>query len=55
MSRGVYDERQLNEVMYALQRVVDSNRLAPRDRDILADDLKRLADFRARHETYGVR
>jgi hypothetical protein len=55
MSRGVYDERQLNEVMNSLQRVVDSNRLAPRDRDILADDLKRLADFRARHETYGVR
>jgi hypothetical protein len=38
-----------------LQGVVDSNRLAPRDRDILADDLRRLGDFRARHENYGAR
>lgn len=55
MSRGVYDERELNEVMGSLQRVVDSNRLAPRDRDILVEDLKRLDDFRARHENYGAR
>jgi hypothetical protein len=55
LSRGVYDDRELNEVMDALQGVVDSNRLAPRDRDILADDLRRLGDFRARHENYGAR
>jgi hypothetical protein len=55
MSQGVYDERQLNEVMGSLQRVVDSNRLAPRDRDILADDLKQLDEFRARHEGYRAR
>lgn len=55
MSQGVYDERELNEVTDSLRRVVDSNRLAPRDRDILSEDLRRLDDFRARHETYGVR
>jgi hypothetical protein len=55
MSRGAYDERELNDVMNSLQRVVDSNRLAPRDRDILTEDLRRLDDFRARHESYGAR
>ncbi len=55
MSQGVFDERELNEVTGSLRRVVDSNRLAPRDRDILLEDLKRLDDFRARRENYGVR
>jgi hypothetical protein len=26
-----------------------------RDRDVLADDLNRLRDFRARHDSYGAR
>ena len=55
LARGFYDERELNDVVVSLQRVVDSNRLAPRDRDILTEDLKRLDDFRARHENYGAR
>ena len=55
LTRGFYDARQLNSVVVSLQRVVDSNRLAPRDRDILAEDLRRLDDFRIRHETYGAR
>jgi hypothetical protein len=55
MSQGVFDERELNEVTESLRRVVGSNRLAPRDRDILAEDLRRLDDFRARRENYGVR
>ena len=55
LSRGVFDERELNEVIGSLQRVVQSNRLAPRDHDILAEDLKRLDDFRVRHENYGAR
>jgi len=55
MSQGVFDGRELNDVTDSLRRVVDSNRLAPRDRDILLDDLKRLDDFRARRDYYGVR
>jgi hypothetical protein len=55
MSQGVYDERELDEVTGSLQRVIDSNRLAPRDRDILTEDLMRLDDFRARHDNYGAR
>jgi hypothetical protein len=55
LARGFYDARQLTEVMGNLQRIVDSNELAPRDRNILADDLQRLDDFRVRHESYGAR
>ena len=55
MSQGVYDERELSDVMNSLQGVVDSNRLGPRDRDVLTEDLMRLDDFRVRHENYGAR
>jgi hypothetical protein len=55
MSHGVYDERELNEVIGALQRFAGSNRLAPRDRDILTEDLNRLNEFRVRHDSYGAR
>ncbi len=40
---------ELNEAIGRLQNVVNDNRLAPRDRDVLADDLYRLRDFRARN------
>jgi hypothetical protein len=40
---------ELNDTISALQHVVDSNRLAYRDRDVLAQDLYQLRDFRARN------
>lgn len=40
---------ELNDTISALQHVVDSNRLAYRDRDVLARDLYQLRDFRARN------
>ena len=49
LARGRYDERELNDVMDALGRVVRDNRLAPRDRDMLNDDLARMREFRERH------
>ena len=55
LASGRYDERELDEVIAALQRVVQDNRMTPRDRDLLADDLNRLLDFRARHDSYGAR
>jgi hypothetical protein len=55
LSRGYYDERELDEVIGALQVVLRSNRLANRDRDILNDDLSRMRDFRIRHDQYGAR
>jgi len=55
LSRGFYDERELDEVTEALQFVISSNRLNARERDLLASDLDRMRDFRARHEQYGAR
>ena len=55
LAQGVYDERELDEVMGAMQGVVASNQLRPTDRDILNDDLNRLRDFRVRHDQFGAR
>jgi hypothetical protein len=43
------NRHELNDTISALQHVVDSNRLAYRDRDVLAQDLYQLRDFRARN------
>ena len=45
-----YQEQKLDEVIGTLQRVVADNRMPPRDRDMLNDDLQRLRDYRAHHE-----
>jgi len=45
---GRWDRRALDDVIESLDRVVDDNRLAPRDRDILRDDLGRLRGLRER-------
>jgi hypothetical protein len=54
-SRGRYDRRELDDVIESMRRVVADNRLRPRDRDMLNDDLNRLQDFRDRFRDYGVR
>jgi hypothetical protein len=43
------NRHELNDTISALQKVVNDNRLAYRDRDILAQDLYQLRDFRARN------
>src|SRR5437660_637396 len=53
LARGFYDQRELDEVIGALQRVVADNRLSPRDRDVLNDDLRRLREYREHHEGWG--
>ena len=55
LSRGIYDERELDDVTRAMQGVLRANRLAPDDRAMLADDMNRLRDFRDRHDRYGAR
>jgi len=47
-----YDEAKLDQVIGTLQRVVADNRMSPRDRDLLKDDLSRLRDYRAHHENW---
>jgi hypothetical protein len=55
LAAGRYDERELDDVIAAMQKVLEDNRLSRRDRDLLTDDLNRMRDFRARHDRYGVR
>lgn len=53
LAQNRYDERALDEVIGAFRKVVADNRLAPRDREILNDDLHRLADYREHHEGWS--
>ena len=46
--RGRFDRRELTDVINSLQRVVERNRLHPRDRDLLLNDVARLHSFRDR-------
>jgi uncharacterized protein YfkK (UPF0435 family) len=55
LAQGVFDERELDETVGALRQVVESNRLDPRDRDVLSDDLARMREFRTRHDEFGAR
>lgn len=45
---GRWDRQALSDVIQSLDRVADDNRLAPRDRDVLRDDLGRLRQLRDR-------
>jgi hypothetical protein len=45
---GRWDREELDDVIRALDRVVDDNRLPPRSRDMLRNDLDRLRDLRER-------
>lgn len=47
-----YDQPQLDDVISGLQRVIDSNKLSSRDRDMLADDVSRLRDYREHHSDW---
>jgi hypothetical protein len=45
---GRWDKEELDDVIRALDRVVDDNRLSARSRDILHDDMSRLRELRDR-------
>ena len=49
LASHVYDERDLDDVIAVMSRVVSDNRMAPRDRDILSDDLSRMREYREHH------
>ena len=44
--RGKFDRRELDDVIRSLDQVVNRNRLQPRDRDLLLNDISRLRGFR---------
>ncbi len=53
LATHVYDERQLDDVIETLGRVASFNRMAPRDRDILNDDISRLREYREHHADWN--
>jgi hypothetical protein len=60
--QGRYEKRELDQAINRIQRVVDHNSLDPRDRGALAEDIRRMRDYRAfrdhrdsRNYDYGYR
>ena len=49
LDHGRWDNGILNDVIDSIQKSSNDERLAPRDRDVLADDLKRLHEFQDQH------
>ncbi len=52
MAERRFNQRALDDVINAVQRVVSDNRLSERDRQILNDDLARMRQFRERHDEW---
>ena len=51
--QGRYDKHELDEAIDRIQRVVSSNSLDPQDRGALADDLRRMRDYREYRNHHG--
>jgi hypothetical protein len=49
LDQGRWDNGILNDVIDSIRKSSDDERLARRDRDILADDLRRLKEFQDQH------
>jgi hypothetical protein len=49
LDHGRWDNGILNDVIDSIRKSSDDQRLPPRDRDVLADDLRRLKEFQDQH------
>ncbi len=49
LNQGRWDNGVLNDVIDSLRKSSNDDRLAPRDREVLADDLIRLKDYQDHH------
>lgn len=49
LDQGRWDNGLLNDVIDSIGKSSNDQRLAPRDRDVLADDVKRLKEFQDQH------
>jgi hypothetical protein len=55
LERRFYDERELSDVIDSMVKTSNDQRLSPRDRTVVADDLNKLRDFRAHHDAWWRR
>ena len=49
LDHGRWDNGKLNDVIDSIQKSANDDRLAPRDRQVMADDLRRLKEFQDQH------
>jgi len=52
LERGYFDGRELNDVIDSIRKSSNDERLSPRDRDVLRDDLNRLMEYRDHRERW---
>lgn len=50
LEAGRYEEHRLDETIASLRTIMADNRLTPRDRDMLSEDLNHLREYREHHE-----
>jgi hypothetical protein len=49
LNQGRWDNGLVNDAIDSIQKSSNDDRLAPRDRDVLTDDVKRLKEFQDQH------
>jgi hypothetical protein len=49
LDQGRFDNGLLNDVIDSIKKSADDQRLSPRDREVLSDDLARLHDYQVNH------
>ncbi len=52
LDQGVWDNGIVNDVIDSLRKSANDERLAPQDRQVLADDAARIHDFQAHHNEW---
>ncbi len=50
LDQGRFDNGLLNDVIDSLRKSANDERLSPRDRDVLSDDVNRLHDYQLNHK-----
>ena len=55
LDQGVFDNGTVNDVIDSLRKSANDNRLAPRDRQVLADDAERVHDYQRNHNNWTRR
>lgn len=53
LENGRYDKDELDDVIASLNKSSNDDRLAPRDREVLRDDVSRLRQYRERHDHWN--
>jgi hypothetical protein len=53
LDQGRFDNGLLNDVIDSLKKSADDQRLSPRDRAVLSDDLSRLHDYQINHNHWN--